>query len=1140
MSVYFLLARSPSARRARRNRSPRRLKRLSPALLYKHFHVLGLDFRLETVNNPIAFEPFDGISGIMKEKGSMKNFPHTYLIFACAVLAIVPAWAQAPVGTIAGVVTDESGAVIPNAVLTVVNKGSGAVRDLKSDAAGTFTAAALPAGEYEVKAVVAGFRTTLREATVETGATTTVDMRMQVGQSKDVVTVEAATAQIEYERHSIDGVITRQKIQELPLNGRSFLNLAFLEPGVTVSPGSTSQYNALFSVSVLGGDSSKTAITVDGGNIRNSIEGGSGMNFSQEVVQEFQLSSAQFDLSTGITSVGAVNVVTRSGSNDFHGSAYFFFRDHNMSAYPGLQRNALNPDPFFARRNPGFWIGGPIKKDKLHFFFNYENINQAQVFTFVSNLPSASGLTGNFGSPYQGKTLSAKFDYQLNSKHHLLARYSHDGNKGFGPNSNLSLPSNWVQNKNWSDQSLLGVTSSLRANLINDFRFSYQYWQNRNLFPDSSSCSGCLGLLSPQINIYQTNVTIGDTSNATQGRDLRRYNFTDSLNWQKGSHGFKFGFEYDHAPGTGFWGFCDPACITVGSPELVRSNLSGPASALLGVYYPTLPTTVRTAQDFQNLPLLNVIVGIGDPSQPPPYNVDKAKANNRNRFFAQDTWKVRPRLTLNYGLAWNFESTLVNRDLDKPKYLAPLYGNDLSPTSNNYHNFSPALGFAWQADKSAKTVVRGGFGMYYDTESLYKRLQERAYTGPIGNGRIQYPASGFTNIFPNIINLSRGLIPVPVGSPIPQGELTNMTVAQFQEILRQQGPGITAALAPKNLNDLSVRNIEVSKSGTQLYPKDFPVQRSLQFSLGVQRQLAHQMVLSVDYVRRVFLNTSLGEVDLNRWNRTINGVRSPVIPACVGTQSSNPAAQCSTGPITFWIPGGREVYNAMLVKLDKRFSHRYQFTASYALTDQHGYNGIADLDHYNASWGPKGARHILNLSGTIDIPLGFQLSIISQTSSRGPLTANVAGVDLTGDGTTNQYLPGLAYNCLNRGCGKPELSAAVDDWNTNYAGKKDALGKVIPKVILPGRYELGDNFNSQDVRLTKLFKFGTEPHQYRFSVFAEGFNIFNQANLSGYSFNLDQVQANQVYSFGQPTGRQSQVFGSGGPRAFQIGGRFQF
>src|SRR5215510_13972321 len=204
----------------------------------------------------------------------------------------------------------------------------------------------------------------LREVTVTVGTIVKLDLALEVGQTTEIVTVQAAgAAQINYESNSIDGVITRQKIQELPLNGRSFLNLAFLEPGITVRPGTTAQYNSLFSVSVLGGDSNKTSVTVDGGNIRNSIEGNTGMNFSQEVVQEFQLSAVNFDLSTGITSVGSVNVVTRSGSNDIHGSGYFFFRDHNMSAYPGLARNALAPDPFFARRNPGVWIGGPIKKD---------------------------------------------------------------------------------------------------------------------------------------------------------------------------------------------------------------------------------------------------------------------------------------------------------------------------------------------------------------------------------------------------------------------------------------------------------------------------------------------------------------------------------------------------------------------------------------------------------------------------------------------------------------------------------------------------------------------------------------------------------------------------------------------------------
>ena len=205
------------------------------------------------------------------------------LLIACSISR--PAFAQAPVGTISGAVADESGAVIPNASVKIRNKETGAERELVSNAEGAFSAPSLPAGVYEVRVELKGFRTVVREATVETGLTTTADIRMPIGQTSEVVNVEAATAQIEYEKHSIDGVVQRQQIQDLPLNGRSFMQLASIEPGVTVGTGTTSQYNALASVSIMGGDSGKTAISVDGGAIRDTIEGsGSSMNFSQEVV----------------------------------------------------------------------------------------------------------------------------------------------------------------------------------------------------------------------------------------------------------------------------------------------------------------------------------------------------------------------------------------------------------------------------------------------------------------------------------------------------------------------------------------------------------------------------------------------------------------------------------------------------------------------------------------------------------------------------------------------------------------------------------------------------------------------------------------------------------------------------------------
>ncbi|HKX30208.1 MAG TPA: TonB-dependent receptor, partial [Blastocatellia bacterium] len=459
-----------------------------------------------------------------------------------ALLAVV-SLAQAPTGTISGTVVDQSGAVLPKAEVTIRNQATGIERKLSSTGDGAFSAPSLLAGEYLVTAKLSGFRTYLQTVTVTTGSIVKVEIRMEVGQTTDTVTVAAAgEAQINFESHSVDGVITRQKIQNLPLNGRSFLNLASLEPGVTVTPGITGQFNSLFAVSILGGETSRTAVTIDGGNVINSIDGGIGMNFSQEIVQEFQLSSNNFDLSTGITSVGSVNIVTRTGGNDFHGSGYYYFRDHNMAAYPGLARNAISPDPFFARRNPGLWVGGPIVKNRLFFFANYEYMNQTQVYTTLPDLPSVSGLAGNFGSPYRSHLFSSRFDWKINQNHSLLFRYSHDQNRGFGPTEGVPSPSNWLQNQNYADQVILGVTSTLKPTLVNDVRFNVSYWQNRNFLADQQTCPNCLGLGLPDLDLLGSgNFGIGNNFNAPQGRDVRRFNILDHLTWQRGSHRLRFG-----------------------------------------------------------------------------------------------------------------------------------------------------------------------------------------------------------------------------------------------------------------------------------------------------------------------------------------------------------------------------------------------------------------------------------------------------------------------------------------------------------------------------------------------------------------------------------------------------------------------
>ena len=1038
-----------------------------------------------------------------------------FLIFL-ACLAYCPA--QAPTGDIAGTVFDESGAVVPSATVTAVNKETGLSRTFTTGPSGAFSATSLPSGVYEVKAEAAGFRTLLRQATVETGTVTTVDMHLQVGATTDVVTVEAVTPLVEYERHTIDGVVTRQQIQQLPLNGRSFLQLAFLEPGVTVSAGAQGQYNRAFDVSILGGDSGTTRITVDGANVRDAVTGGTQQNFSQEIVQEFQVSSVNFDLSTGLASSGAVNVVTRSGGNQFHGSGFFFFRDHNLSAYPALQRDPTNLDPFFARRQPGAWFGGPIRKDKLFFFANYEHNNQKGVFSVLPNDPALQGLSTLTGSPFIGNQVGVRLDYRINEKHNAFIRYSHDGNNSFAPRGG-GLPSSWVSNTNYADSGVASLISSFKPTLVNEFRYSLSYWHNVNTIPSATQCPNCLGLNGPFVNVEGTGLSFGNQTNSPQSRILRRHIFADNMTWQKGSHRMKFGGEWEYQKGTGTYTIDEPASVTLFSPQEVKQL----APQLL----PLLPKTFATLQDVLRLPVKNFDFSFGDNRQPPPFGLNNADHDNTLHFYWQDTWKVKPRLTLNYGLGYSYETNALNHDLTKSTWLTPFYGaNGLGPEKHAPLHFSPMLGFAYTATKDNKTVIRGGAGVYYDTINIELRLVERAYLGPFGAGYVTLPGSFITNPVP-------GIPGVKVGTP-----LDFTTPSAFSgNILFAILPAVRAAaqqIVPVNPNnkDLSVRLIDVFKTGAELFTQDYVPPEAQHFSLGVQRQLTNDFAISADVVYRHFIHTTLRSLDMNRYHRYVNGVQTPVLPICTGDQALVPKAPCANGGVGITNSGGTSQYKGLLVKLDKRFSHRYQMQVSYALQAQRGINGVYNLDNFFQYYGPQGPRSILNVSGIIDLPWKFQASFISSYSSRSAFQPVIPGVDLTGSGTSGFPLPGMGDSLFNAGLGKSDLTRLINQYNQTYAGKKGPNpGQTFPTLTAPQNYDFGRNFNSQDLRLTKYFSW---KERYRLDVFVEGFNIFNIANLGGYSSNLLDP------GFGQPTSRAGNIFGTGGPRAFQLGGRFSF
>jgi hypothetical protein len=348
---------------------------------------------------------------------------------------------------------------------------------------------------------------------------------------------------------------------------------------------------------------------------------------------------------------------------------------------------------------------------------------------------------------------------------------------------------------------------------------------------------------------------------------------------------------------------------------------------------------------------------------------------------------------------------------------------------------------------------------------------------------------------------------------------------------------------------------------------------------GVQRELALNLWLSVDLVLRRYAHvggfTGTYFQDRNRFNRPrvtsvdpdtgiVSFVRDPVIPACAPEQARalDPQDQCSSGPIIVYGSGGTSLYRGLHVKLDRRFSSGFRLSASYALSAHEGFAEFLRYDDPASGYGTVAGqrRHRLTISGVWQIPRyqggsrllralanTWTLAFISQTDSSPPLNTLLVGLDLDGDGTSRTLLPGTRYNSLGQGLSNDELRELVARYNAQVeAATRRVVGpdgsvtvirprtpfnQVISPIVLPERFSNGDSFVTQDLRLTRRIALGG---RLRLDLIAEVFNVFNVANLTGYGGVLNQL------GYGQPTARAGQVFGTGGPRSFQLAARAEF
>ena len=1039
-------------------------------------------------------------------------------------LAEVTAMAQTPTGMIVGTVADPTKAVIASAAITIVNRATGLTRTSTTNPDGTYAAPALPVGLYEIRAAAVGFSTLVQQASVEAGSTTTVDLSLRVGEVAQQVNAETeASPQIQYDSHRVGGLVSRAQIENLPLNGRNFLELAKLEPGGTEAQ---SALNRTF-VPILGSGLISyprigyTRMTVDGASIMAIAAPGAAQTVSQEVVQEFQLSTVNMDLSTGLGSSGAINIVTRSGSNDIHGSGFFLYRDHNLAAYPGLRRDASDPDPFFQRQQFGYQLGGPIRKDRAFFFTSYERNDQRGVLSIQPRTPEFAPLGGIFPIPFLGNLFNLRLDTRLPAGHTAFVRYTHDGNRSFGPLDNAApLPSGWSRLTKWVDQSMVGLTSVLSPRVVNDLRFAYSFFSLPETPATAADCPGCLGVGAPRINIPDVAVLLGKPRQISFVG--RRYQLTDSLEWQRDGHRLRFGFDWEHAKSSAQSLNQEPAAINLYSPREVRQfNLLVSEGEQI-----SLPSSFLTLHEILELPLRSFQTSVG-----PGALVERGFRKHRfldvYRAFVSDAWRIGQRLTMNFGLGWSYQPNSFRADLTKPKLVTALLGPDalIVPPAQKA-NLSPHFGFAW-ATRDGKTVIRGGAGRYFDpiVADLSTIVNERHALSPAGTGRrSNIPGS-------SIVYEGRAL------------EFNQRPTAFTARDLLAILPGIRADLE-RQLNpdnrDFTFRNLDLNKTGLSLSDPSYEAANAVHFNLGVQRELADNLVLSADFAFRRFLHTPFLGIDYNRFNRP----QGPVIPRCTAAQRNDLTAMCSSGPITFDNTSGIATYQGLLVRLEKRFSRGMQFLASYALASYTGTIGPRgpnqpasgfNNDNWFENYGPlpTDRRHVLNFSGFMDLPWRMQASFILAAYSRPPFMAYVNGMDFNGDGTQEDLLPGSTVNQFNRGLGKDSLAALVGQYNQQFANKRTLGGQTAPLLTLPANYSFNDGFLTQDLRLSRTFSFRSE--RVRLAVFGEVFNLFNIANLSGYSGNI----ANPA-QFGQPGERFTQIFGSGGPRAFQLGMRVSF
>jgi hypothetical protein len=976
------------------------------------------------------------------------------VLLVLAAIGATALWSQAVNGTISGIVTDPSGAAIAGATVEVKNTGTQVVRTVTTNAQGRYAVPELIVGAYDVRISMMGFQNTVQTGVpVVVGGERVVDVTMKIGQAQETVTVEAQAAQVDTTSSAVSTLVETKQVEDLPLNGRNYTQLITLAPGVQSSkPAAPGFYGTGEDYSISGSRPEGQAFLMDNSNVQDFWNHGPGSavlgtTLGVDAIAEFSIQTNTYGAQFG--GAGAViNAVTKSGTNNFHGTLFEYLRNSDLDARAFYDPSQI---PAFHRNQFGGSIGGPIKKNKLFFFFNYEGLRNDQGLTEIAFVPTAAAragasspliqqilgyyplptinLGGGIGEAFDGGTqlgnenyLIGRVDYNLSASDSIFTRYVNDRAYSHDPFSGGPVPL-WPETHHTANQyGNVEERHIISPEILNLARVSFVRTREGSDLTNNE----------PGLSFFpdRKNGTISITGLSPLGSSIflpfyfvqNKFSEGDDVYWTMGRHSIRFGADITR----------------------VQSNLNAPGW-LGGEYiFPSLQAFLGATPLIFLGPSPNLLDG------------DRDFREIDSNSYIQDDWKVNSRLTLNLGLRYEFVTNPVTA-------LHPLYTvtNFLTSTGwtlvpnvfrNNpaLKNFDPRVGFAYDPFGDHKTSIRGGFGIFHDP--IAPRTYSSAYY-------FDPPFSSDVIVFPTF--------------PTPK---------------------FGASPPPSQTNGVDYN--------TDVTPYD------MQWNFNIQREIASATIVQVGYVgsRGVHL---FYQADRNPPVPTIGPDGNEVFGtfAPFGGPGPNPRVNPALGYFNSAEAGANSSYNSLQVNLNRRFQKNVQGQVSYTWShcidnssSTYGLEGGFPIQNpYNAKAEVGNCifdrRHSLVLSSLVQLPFhgsftghqlieGWQVTGIATVHSGIPFTIG-DGFDQAGTGNPfandrPNLNPGYTANSITTG--------TLNQWFNTAAFSLPPVGEFgnFGRDVLTGPFFWNIDFSV--IKNTKLSE------RFTLQFRAEFFNILNHAN----------------------------------------------